>query len=149
MVRKFFPRPCQIRRSLENVSISRGYLLQSWVLVSPRELINVPIVHHLRDCRGVSLIHVSIVIPLAIRCLDSPELSADRVFGWDGRAGILFAISAGYFLWDAIDTIVHFEALGFVAHGLCHPLDPRPVRTLMRDKQPQVQHVSLCTFCVS
>jgi len=69
------------------------------------------------NCRGVSLIHVSIVIPLAIRCLDSPTLSADRAFGWDERAGTPFAVAAGYFLWDAIDMIIHFEAFGFAAHG--------------------------------
>ncbi|KAF9651524.1 hypothetical protein BDM02DRAFT_3110650 [Thelephora ganbajun] len=69
------------------------------------------------NCRGVSLIHVSIVVPLAIRCLDSPALSADHAFGWDERAGTLFAIAAGYFLWDTIDMIIHFEAFSFVAHG--------------------------------
>lgn len=71
----------------------------------------------LRNCRGVSLIHVSIVIPLAARCLDSPTLSADRAFGWDERAGTVFAISAGYFLWDVIDMILHFEGFGFIVHG--------------------------------
>ena len=80
-----------------------------------------------RNCRGVSLIHVAFVIPLAIRCLDSPALSADRAFGWDERAGTLFAIAAGYFLWDTIDTITHFEAFGFVAHGSCHFTDNRSV----------------------
>jgi len=69
------------------------------------------------NCRGVSLIHVSVVIPLAIQCLGSPALSADRAFGWDGRAGTAFAVAAGYFLWDTIDMIIHFEAFGFVAHG--------------------------------
>jgi len=69
-------------------------------------------------CRGVSLIHVSIVVPLAIRCLDSSALSADRAFGWDEGAGTAFAIAAGYFLWDAIDMIIHFEGFGFVAHGV-------------------------------
>lgn len=60
------------------------------------------------------------MIPLAIRCLDSPALSADRAFGWDERAGTLFAIAAGYFLWDTIDTIMYFEGFGFVAHGSCY-----------------------------
>lgn len=84
--------------------------------------------HHilLRNCRGVSLIHVSIVIPLAIRCLDSPALYVDRAFGWDERAGTAFAVAAGYFLWDTIDMIMHFEAFGFVAHGSCHTHDIRP-----------------------
>ena len=70
------------------------------------------------------MIHVLIVVPLAIRCLDSPALSADRAFGWDERAGALFAIAAGYFLWDTIDMIMHFEGFGFAAHGSCCPRDP-------------------------
>jgi len=69
------------------------------------------------NCRAVSLIHVSIVVPLAIQCLDSPTLSADRAFGWDERAGTAFSVAAAYFLWDTIDMILHFEAIGFVAHG--------------------------------
>ena len=101
-----------------------------------------------RNCRGVSLIHVSIVIPLAIQCLDSPALSADRAFGWDERAGTLFAVSAGYFLWDTIDMLMHFEAIGFVAHGSCHHHHVRPTRALTRGN-PQAQHVSSCTSYVS
>ena len=60
------------------------------------------------------------MLPLAIRCLDSPILSADRAFGWDEQAGTVFAVSTGYFLWDTIDSIMHFEALSFVAHGSFH-----------------------------
>ena len=78
------------------------------------------------------MIHVLIVVPLAIWCLDSPALSADRAFGWDERAGALFAIAAGYFLWDTIDMIMHFEAFGFVAHGSCHPRDPTHTPTYER-----------------
>lgn len=63
------------------------------------------------------MLHVLIVIPLAVRCLDFPALSADRAFGWDERAGAPLAVAAGYFLWDTIDTIVHFEGFGFVVHG--------------------------------
>ena len=78
----------------------------------------------------MSLVHVSIVIPLVIQCLDSPVLSADRAFDWDERAGTAFAIAAGYFLWDTIDMIMHFEAIGFVAHGSCRPHDIRAMYTL-------------------
>ena len=96
----------------------------------------------------MSLVHVSIVIPLAIQCLDSPALSADRAFGWDERAGTAFAIAAGYFLWDAIDMIIHFEAFGFVAHGPYHAFDARPIHVFTKSKS-QVWRVSSCTFYVS
>ena len=88
------------------------------------------------------------MIPLAIRCLDSPALSVDRAFGWDERAGTLFAVAAGYFLWDTIDMLMHFEAFGFVAHGSCRHHDVRPMYAFTRG-DPQVQRVSSCTFCAS
>ena len=92
--------------------------------------------------------HVLIVIPLAIRCLDSPTLSADRAFAWDERAGTLFAVAAGYFLWDTIDMITHFEGFGFVAHGSCRPRGVRTMYAFTRGNL-QVQRVSSCTSYVS
>jgi hypothetical protein len=98
------------------------------------------------------MIHVSIVIPLAIRCLDSPALSVDRAFGWDERVGTLFAVAAGYFLWDIIDMIMHYEGIGFVAHGSCRPRDVGPTYAFTRAftrGNPQVRRVSSCTSYVS
>ena len=103
-----------------------GYVVRVWVSFRETDI------YPPRNCRGVSLIHVSVVIPLAIRCLDSPTLSADRAFGWDERVGTVFAVAAGYFLWDTIDMILHFEAYSFVAHGSWHPHDIRPLYALTR-----------------
>lgn len=109
------------RTCRKHVPVSRGYTVHVFFFpLRFEKLINI---HRtpFRNCRGVSLIHASIVVPLAIRCLDSPALSVDRAFGWDEKAGTLLAVAAGYFLWDTIDTIINFEGFGFVAHGSCHP----------------------------
>ncbi|KAJ7709597.1 DUF887-domain-containing protein [Mycena rosella] len=65
-----------------------------------------------------SQLHAMIIVPLALRCLALPELDAERVFGWSERSGTVQAVASGYFLWDSIDTLVNFEDLGFVLHGL-------------------------------
>ncbi|KAH9978315.1 TLC domain-containing protein [Russula compacta] len=64
-----------------------------------------------------SLVHSLVILPLTARCLHLPALAADRVFGWDPRVGTLFAITSGYFLWDSIVCLVHFEGVGFLIHG--------------------------------
>jgi hypothetical protein len=43
----------------------------------------------------VSLVHALIILPLAARRLHLPALEADRAFGWDQRAGIVFAVTSG------------------------------------------------------
>jgi len=141
-----FPRRSSIHPSSgrTNVSIFCGHVVRIWVSAKL-----IPIHRPSpRNCRGVSLIHVSIVIPMVIRCLDSPVLSADRAFGWDERAGTAVAVAAGYFLWDTADMVMHFEAFGFVAHGSCHPHDIRPMHALTGGKL-QVRRASSCTFYVS
>jgi len=67
--------------------------------------------------RVSSLVHALLILPLAARCLHLPTLSADRAFGWDPRVGTLFAVTSGYFLWDSIVCLVHYEGIGFVIHG--------------------------------
>jgi hypothetical protein len=49
-----------------------------------------------RANRGVSMIHALVVVPLALRSLNSPGLAADKAFGWDDRVGTLSAIATGY-----------------------------------------------------
>ncbi|KAG7448052.1 DUF887-domain-containing protein [Guyanagaster necrorhizus] len=66
----------------------------------------------------VSQVHVTMVIPLALGCLNFEALDRDRAFGWDDRVGRLIAISSGYFIWDTVDAIVNFVDIGFVVHGL-------------------------------
>ncbi|PAV23506.1 hypothetical protein PNOK_0057400 [Pyrrhoderma noxium] len=66
----------------------------------------------------VSLVHALIIIPLSLRCLNSPVLNADRAFGWDPRVGTLASIACGYFAWDTFESLWHFSDIGFVVHGL-------------------------------
>ncbi|KAK0228799.1 TLC domain-containing protein [Armillaria fumosa] len=67
----------------------------------------------------VSQAHVSLIIPLALGCLNLEALDRDRAFGWEeDRVGQLIAISSGYFIWDTVDAIVNFVDIGFVVHGL-------------------------------
>ncbi|KAI0261345.1 DUF887-domain-containing protein [Gloeopeniophorella convolvens] len=68
--------------------------------------------------RLTSLTHALLILPLTARCLHIPALAADRAFGWDPRAGTLLGVASGYFLWDSIVSLVHFEGVGFVVHGL-------------------------------
>ncbi|EMD38074.1 hypothetical protein CERSUDRAFT_134621 [Gelatoporia subvermispora B] len=66
----------------------------------------------------VSLLHVFIVLPLAVRCLDSPALAADKAFGWDPRVGQVYAVACGYFLWDVFDAVINFSGdADFLIHG--------------------------------
>ncbi|TDL25040.1 DUF887-domain-containing protein [Rickenella mellea] len=66
----------------------------------------------------VSMAHALLVTPLAFRALSSRALDADRAFGWDDKAGTAMAVACGYFLWDTVESIVHFSDVGFVVHGL-------------------------------
>ncbi|KAJ7074199.1 TLC domain-containing protein [Mycena amicta] len=65
-----------------------------------------------------SQVHAFVIIPLAWRCVGLPELDADRAFGWHERNGTVQAIACGYFLWDSLDSILNFDNIGFVLHGL-------------------------------
>ena len=70
-----------------------------------------------RNVHVVSLVHALIIIPLSLRCLNSPVLDADRAFGWDPRVGTLASIACGYFAWDTFESLLHFSDIGFVVHG--------------------------------
>ncbi|KAI0064435.1 DUF887-domain-containing protein [Artomyces pyxidatus] len=67
--------------------------------------------------RVVSMAHALLIVPLAFRCLGSPQLDRDRAFGWDDSAGTLYAVTSGYFLWDTVDSLLVYEGVGFVVHG--------------------------------
>ncbi|KAI0039898.1 DUF887-domain-containing protein [Auriscalpium vulgare] len=66
----------------------------------------------------VSMAHALVILPLALAQMDSAALEHERVFGWDDSAGALFAISSGYFLYDTLASLVYYEGLGFVLHGV-------------------------------
>lgn len=76
------------------------------------------------------MIHVVIVVPLALRCLDLPHVEENRAFGWDESMGTANAVATGYFIWDTLDAVFCFDAVGFVLHGfacfLIYSLSFRP-----------------------
>lgn len=83
----------------------------------------------------VSLVHALVAVVLASRCLQAKSLDEDRAFGTYPDASFLLAIAVGwvlshsechcisqrglirYFIWDAVESIVHFSEVGFVVHG--------------------------------
>ncbi|KZT26569.1 hypothetical protein NEOLEDRAFT_1241024 [Neolentinus lepideus HHB14362 ss-1] len=65
-----------------------------------------------------SLAHSLLILPLSFSHLHLPALAADRAFAWDDAAGHVYAIACGYFLWDALDSVVFFQDISFVVHGL-------------------------------
>ncbi|KAG8787223.1 hypothetical protein FRC15_009720 [Serendipita sp. 397] len=69
--------------------------------------------------RSVAFSHAVLVIPLAIQCLNLPGVDGTRgrAFGWDEKVGFVHGIACG-FLWDTVDSIIHFEDIGFILHGI-------------------------------
>ncbi|KAG1903779.1 DUF887-domain-containing protein [Suillus fuscotomentosus] len=70
------------------------------------------------DIRVASLVHAILIVFLAGRCLNLPSLDQNRAFGWHEDAGFLIAIATGYFIWDTLESIIHFSDIGFVFHGI-------------------------------
>ncbi|OAX42010.1 DUF887-domain-containing protein [Rhizopogon vinicolor AM-OR11-026] len=70
------------------------------------------------DIHVASLVHATIIIFLAGRCLNIPSLDENRAFGWHEDAGFVIAIATGYFIWDSVESIIHFTEIGFVFHGI-------------------------------
>ncbi|KAJ3782359.1 DUF887-domain-containing protein [Lentinula aff. detonsa] len=66
----------------------------------------------------VSQVHAVVIVPLALRALNSPVLDRDRAFGWDDQTGSLQAIASAYFVWDTLDAIINYTDFGFIVHGL-------------------------------
>ncbi|KAF8559660.1 DUF887-domain-containing protein [Imleria badia] len=70
------------------------------------------------DVHLVSLVHAVVAVVLASRCLQAKSLDDDRAFGTNPDANFLLAIAVGYFIWDALESILHFSEVGFVVHGV-------------------------------
>jgi hypothetical protein len=70
------------------------------------------------DVHLVSLVHAVVAVVLASRCLGAKSLDNDPIFGTNPDASFLLAIAVGYFIWDALESIVHFSEVGFVVHGV-------------------------------
>ncbi|OCH88202.1 hypothetical protein OBBRIDRAFT_795479 [Obba rivulosa] len=94
-------------------ALSRRLAPQSYTALKSRRQVNN------WNIQVVSLLHVFVVLPLAVRCLDSPALAADKATGWDPRVGTVYAVACGYFLWDVADAIMHFSGdMDFLLHGV-------------------------------
>ncbi|KAG0705090.1 DUF887-domain-containing protein [Suillus ampliporus] len=70
------------------------------------------------DIRVASLVHALIIIFLTGRCLNLPSLNENRAFGWHDDAGFVIAVATGYFIWDTLESIIHFSDIGFVFHAI-------------------------------
>ncbi|ODV94231.1 hypothetical protein PACTADRAFT_51105 [Pachysolen tannophilus NRRL Y-2460] len=65
----------------------------------------------------VSFIQSIIILIMLIPALQNPYLENDRVFGYTPYSGLLTSFAVGYFIWDAIISIL-YSAFGFFLHGL-------------------------------
>ncbi|ORX90714.1 DUF887 family protein [Basidiobolus meristosporus CBS 931.73] len=72
------------------------------------------------DVHVVSLVHCLVICVLAFPLHWEPELVQDKVYGYSGRTGEVYAIASGYFLWDSIFHILHLKefGVGFAVHGI-------------------------------
>jgi len=72
------------------------------------------------DIHVVSMVHSLVIIVGSALVLTDNELMKDKVFGYDRKAGNVYAIACGYFLWDTCTSIKHANEFGhsFVFHGL-------------------------------
>ena len=80
--------------------------------------------------------HAVVIVPLALKSLQSKVLAEDPVFGYDPMVGDVLAMSSGYvifsmrgqglmrryFIWDTIDSMLN-STIGFVVHGESTYLD--------------------------
>ncbi|KAG1891384.1 TLC domain-containing protein [Suillus subluteus] len=86
---------------------------------SEEQLVRLTTPHLLgKDIRVASLVHAILIIFLAGRCLNLPSLDRNRAFGWHEDVGFVTAIATGYFIWDTLESIIHFSDIGFVLHGI-------------------------------
>ncbi|KAG6335214.1 hypothetical protein ID866_3885 [Astraeus odoratus] len=69
------------------------------------------------DAHVVSLVHAALIVAMSSHFLNIPNLDMDRAFGYHNGSSFVMAIACGYFIWDAIEAIVHYTDIGFVLHG--------------------------------
>ncbi|CAK0787821.1 hypothetical protein CVIRNUC_011043 [Coccomyxa viridis] len=68
--------------------------------------------------RLVGFLHLLIQIPLAFWVMGTPELSANRLIAKTPASMAMLSISAGYFIYDAAVSIVRYEGLAYLVHGV-------------------------------
>ena len=57
-------------------------------------------------------------IPLALWVMATPELATNRLIGRTPTSLLMLTISAGYFLYDAVVSILRYEGLAYLLHGV-------------------------------
>ena len=57
-------------------------------------------------------------IPLALWVMATPELASNRLIGRTPTSLLMLTISAGYFLYDAAVSILRYEGVAYLLHGV-------------------------------
>jgi len=88
--------------------------------VSHRRIRNDKRVFNSWHVHMVSQVHCIPVVLIAFSQLFSPVLINDRLFGRTQISTAILIYSAGYFLWDAIVSLIHIKStgVGFVIHAV-------------------------------
>lgn len=68
------------------------------------------------DIHFVSLVHSTVIAPLAIYFWLHIDESTDRVWGYDYKVGQMYTLSLSYFVWDVVVSL-RYEAFAFILHG--------------------------------
>ncbi|KAJ3008947.1 hypothetical protein HKX48_008257 [Thoreauomyces humboldtii] len=68
----------------------------------------------------VSSVHATLITLAALPIFGMESLSTDKVLAYDPYAGEVYAVAAGYFLWDSVVCLwnVKLFGLGFALHGI-------------------------------
>jgi hypothetical protein len=61
---------------------------------------------------------VHVQIPLAVWVMWTPELAANRLIARTPASMAMLCISAGYFIYDAAVSIVRYEGIAYLVHGV-------------------------------
>ncbi|CAB16558.1 TLC domain-containing protein [Schizosaccharomyces pombe] len=72
------------------------------------------------DAHVVSSVQSIVLICLGYTCLKEVNAFPDKLFGYSVVAGDIYALTAGYFVWDLYITVryVHITGIGFVIHAI-------------------------------
>mmetsp|Transcript_25386 Transcript_25386/g.63681 ORF Transcript_25386/g.63681 Transcript_25386/m.63681 type:complete len:276 (-) Transcript_25386:37-864(-) len=82
--------------------------------LSPQDVVNL-------HSKLVAFLHALIVCPgSSYILLADRELWDDRIFGYSSACRLLCGVSAGYFIWDSVFSVIHVKDSGaaFVFHGV-------------------------------
>lgn len=69
----------------------------------------------------VSIVHVFVAVPIAVRVLLDPEVYSDTIYGHTQLSVLMCVISSGYFLHDLIIVLLRLdtEGMAMLIHACC------------------------------